>query len=403
MNFAHRTIRPERAVASGIAVCVTYVGRMRLIALAAITALAALPAACGGDTSKITQPEAQPAFGADTPEHAVESFIAAAGHPGDSYKNLVEACRQLAPSVRPAVRFNASVSPTENDCAAGLSLLLFYTGEASEDSPPSGFTGKVTGSAVAGARAIVTAQMTYVGAASPGSRPARILVVNEQGSWWVATPTSLNIRATVKQPTDEDLAEQYDRLADAAKVASQQAQAGHDAETELTSYVDECARDGASSAQDASGDVKVADGMMPAKQQLPGHDLVGLVHSSDAEHACFELRFAGDAPDNGSVELAVRPSGGRVVVNWEHGRVVGQRGDDDSPQPVSVLAARDGSTMTFRLDNSSLGITGGRYRWAAEVFVNADSTGRASDTDVDSVPDDLTVMGDDDHYIPHAG
>ncbi|WP_028063800.1 hypothetical protein [Solirubrobacter soli] len=370
--------------------------------MAALIAVAAI-AGCGGDAERLEWPAAKPAFGADTPEHAIQSFIAAAGHPGSSYTTLTEACRQLAPSVRPAVRFNASVAPSESDCAAGLATLLYDTGDTSGIAPPTGFTGTITGTSAAGERATVTIAMSYDGAPGFENRPVRVLVAKEEGSWWVATPRALNVLSAAHPPTDAELVQQYDELVAAAGIAERQAEAGRNAEAKVGGDVRACPRDGASSAKDAHGDVRIADGMRLAPQQVPGHDLVEVIHSGDGDQACFELHFGGDVPSAGAAEIAVLPTGARVAVRWENDRALGQGGTQDAPQAVAVETTRDGSVMTLRLPKTSIGITGGPYRWAAKLFINTASTGMARDTDFDSVPDDLTISGDQDHYIPHAG
>ena len=152
------------------------------------------------------------------------------------------------------------------------------------------------------------------------------------------------------------------------------------------------------SARDASGDVKVADGMRPAEQQPGSHDLTGVTHSTDGSSACFELHFAADAPEEGGASIAVRPDGGRVQVRWADAETVGQSGYDD-PTAVKVGVARDGSTLTFRLPADSLGVGPGRYRWAVELHT---PTGEQRVIHYDSVPDDLTVVGDQDQYIRHG-
>jgi hypothetical protein len=195
-----------------------------------------------------------------------------------------------------------------------------------------------------------------------------------------------------------ELDEEYGRLADAAENADRQNQSGRDATTKVADDPQACPADGASSAQDTDGDVKVADGMKLAEQQPGSHDLISVTHNTDGSSACFELRFAADVPEEGVVEFAVRPDGGRVQVRWADGEAVGQGGYDD-PTAVKVDAARDGSTMTFRLPADSLGAGGGQYRWAVALLT---PTEEQRVTHYDSVPDDLTIMGDQDQYIRHG-
>ena len=132
----------------------------------------------------------------------------------------------------------------------------------------------------------------------------------------------------------------------------------------------------------------------------PGsHDLTRISHNIDGSSACFELHFAAEAPEEGAVELTVRPDGGRVDVRWEDSEAVGQTGLDE-PSAVKVAMTRDGSTLTLRLPADVLGARPGRYRWAVELHT---PTEEPRVVHYDGIPDDMTVVEDQDNYIRHGG
>ena len=259
-------------------------------------------------------------------------------------------------------------------------------------------SGKVTGVSEHGDRAVVEVAMSYEGADNPGADGTRVLTVREQGAWWIATPFAFNVKSASQPPSDDELDSQYRELADAAAKAERQNRSGRDATTQVADRPRACPADGASSARDASGDVRGADGMHLAEQ--PGsHDLTRVIHNSAGAGACFELHFAADAPEEGAVELAVRPDGGRVDVRWKDSEAVGQTGYEE-PTAVKVAMTRDGATLTLRLPADVLGAGPGRYRWAVELFTPTDDP-RVSH--YDAIPDDMTVVEDQDAYIRHGG
>jgi hypothetical protein len=377
-------------------------GSVRALPLA-LAALALTLSGCGASADESSAPgavEIAPGVGADTPQAAVTDFLSVAGHLGGDSTKLEGACRRVAPSVRPALRFEASVTPSDTNCAAALSGMLYYAGDNGEFEQPLGLSGKVTGVSEHGDRAVVDVAMRYEGASNPGADSTRVLTVREQGKWWIATPMAFNVMSASQPSTDSELDEQYRRLANEAAEADRQNQSGRRATTKLDDDPQACPADGASSAQDASGDVRVADGMALAEQQSGSHDLTSVTHNTDGSTACFELRLAADAPETGGLEIAVRPDGARIQVHWADGEAVGQSGDDDDPTAVKVTVARGGSMMTFRLPADSLGIGSRRYRWAVELFTPTDEKRVAH---YDSVPDDMTVMGNQDQYVRHGG
>jgi hypothetical protein len=373
--------------------------RSCFLIVCSLSALAVL-SGCDGAAGDSALTAGATGVGATSPRAAVEDFLAVSGRPRGNLSALVEGCRRIAPSVRPAMRFEESVIPSDENCAGALSVMLFYAGDDGEFEAPSGLSGHVTEVSEHGDRAVVDVDMSYEGAVARGADHARVLIVREHGEWWVATPMSFNIRSVSQAPTDAELDEQYRQLADAAGTAERQNRSGREATTEIADDGRQCPSSGASSAQDARGDVKVADGMRTADQQPGSHDLVGVIHNADGSDACFELRLADTAPDEGAVEIAVRPAGGRVQVRWSDGEAVGQTEGPDGPAAVKPSVSVDGATMTIRLPADTLRIGAGPYRWAVELHTRTDDP-RVNH--YDSVPDDMTVMGDQDHYIPHGG
>lgn len=344
---------------------------------------------CGAD---------DPQTGAGSPSAAVEEFAAVAGNP--SQQNLRKACAQVSPGVRPALRFVPTVKPDDGDCVAALSLSLYYTGDTGEEGPaPEGFTAKAGDVVEQGDRAFVSVKIAYRGL--PGDRRVNVLTVREAGRWWVASPYAFNIENTTTPLDQAALLAQHQELLSAAREAGKQADAGENASSALGSDVTPCPPEGASAARDARGDVKRADGGEPATPQRPSDDLVEVVHNSGADGACFTLRFAGDAPPRGGVELAIRPNERRMSVQWEPGEVLGQRKVGyDTPTAVRVEAARRGSTVVVRVPPRELGITTPPYRWAVTLVT---PTGQENVANIDDVPDDQTVTAEQDRYIPHGG
>jgi hypothetical protein len=387
---------------SGVSDVRAMVHRCVLVLPVGLTALALLLSGCGASSEGSARPGAAktaPGVGADTPQAAVTDFLAAAGHPGEDFTRLEDACRRIAPSVRPALRFEQSVTPSDKNCAAALSLMLLYAGDIGDFDAPTGLSGKVTGVREQGERAVVDVAMTYEGASNPGADRTRVLTIREHGAWWIATPFSFNVRSASEPPGDGELDEEYRQLVDAAAKADGQNQSGRDAATEVDADPQACPTDGASSAQDADEDVKVADGMRLADQQPGAHDLTAVTHNLEGSDACFELHFAADAPEEGGIEIAVRPEGHSVQVRWADGEAVGEAGSYDEPVAVKAAVARAESTMTFRLPSDSLGIGPGPYRWAVELNTPTDEQRIIH---YDSVPDDMTITGDQDRYILHS-
>ena len=374
--------------------------RIRVLPLA-LTALALLLSGCGDSSDGSSAPGAvkiAPGAGEDTPQAAVTEFLRVAGHAGADYTKLEAACGRVAPSVRAALRAGESVTPSDTYCAAALSLMMFYAGDTGAFETPTGMSGEVTGVSEHGDRAVVEVAINYEGASNPGADSTRVLTVRERDAWWIATPMAFNVSSASRPPTDVDLEVQYRQLADAAAKAERLAQSGRNATTNVNDDLRRCPADGASSAPDASGDVRVADGMTPAEQQPGAHDLIRVTFNTDGSGACFELRFAADAPEEGEVEFDLRPDGGIFEVQWADGEAVGTRGYDD-PVAVKVAVARAGSTMTFRLPADSLGGGSGPYRWAVSLHTPTEKQRVAH---FDSVPDDLSITGDDDAYIHHG-
>ena len=203
----------------------------------------------------------------------------------------------------------------------------------------------------------------------------------------------------VKPLGEAELLKQYRELSGAAREAEAQAKAGDEATTELAGDAKPCPSDGASSADDARADLTLAQNGKRATEQRPSADLVGVEHNGDGDSACFALRYAGDAPKEGSVEFTVRPSERRVAVQLKDGRVIGQRGGGlDRPVAVRVDAGRDGSLLVLRVPNKELGITSRDYRWGVQAFAPGGDKGSAF---LDKLPNDSPVLDGKDHFIPH--
>lgn len=363
----------------------------RLTKILPVLAVLAL-GGCGGDDAHA------PRAGA-SPRAAVEAFAAVAGSP--SPENLRKACAQLSPGVRPAMSVAPTLKPDDRDCAGALSLVLYYAGETGEEGPaPSGFTAEAGDVVEQGDRAFVSVRIAYRGV--PGSdRSVNVLTVREAGRWWVASPYPFNLRNGGTPLTQPALLAQHEELLTAARAAGKQTEAGENAASAPGSDAAPCPLEGASAAADARGDVKLASSSEPADPQRPSDDLVEVIHNSDADSACFTLRFAGDAPPRGGVEIAIRPGDHRLSVGWEPGKALGQRKEaDETLTAVRVEVARDGSTVVVRVPRRELGITTPAYRWAVTLGTQAD---QESVVNMDLVPDAQTVTDEQDSYIPHGG
>jgi hypothetical protein len=304
------------------------------------------------------------------------------------------------------MQFEASVRATEQACGPALALSLYYTGETAAVRSPSSFTGKVTRVAASGEEAVVNVTVTYQLPDGPKSFATKVLAVRRVGQWWVATPGTLNVTRAMAGVSEAQLRETYRRQLAAAEIAHRQHRAGDLASSVVRDERNPCPSDHASSAADARGDVRVNDGMMLATQQPGDADLVAVRHSGDGDRLCFELRFGSGPPREASVEVGLRPGGGRVTVSWtSDGRVVGQAGTEDKPKAVEVAASRNGDSMTLRIPRAAFGDVGDTYRWAVELFVPMPSGHLAY---VDLVPDDQTINPDGnggyvDHYVLHPG
>jgi hypothetical protein len=147
--------------------------------------------------------------GAASPEQAVTKFIApfsmanVGREPEDLKRFWRRTCEFVDPEVRPALWFEADPDERPDDdtlnCGAGTTLAVIYTGDTGEMPAPDAVSGEPLSSTVDGANAYVTVAMTYTGGNPPGTRHplpvdarVKVLVVNREGRWWVATPSVFN-------------------------------------------------------------------------------------------------------------------------------------------------------------------------------------------------------------------
>jgi hypothetical protein len=313
------------------------------------------------------------------------------------------ACRLLSPDIREGMRFKALVRPHDVDCPSELALELYYTGDTGDVFQLKSFSGKVTGAEAAGDQAVVSVRMTYKSDESAKTYVTKTLAVRRDGRWWVATPGALNLLSAIKGLSEKELQAAYRQYLHQAALARTQHRAGEQATRTVDRVLQPCPAGVMSSARDAAGDVRIADGGELAHPQPRSADLVAVTHSRDGDQLCFQLRFRGAAPREGSAELAIRPHDRRVSVEWtKDARVVGEStlANNAFAKPVIVEASRAGDSITLRAPRAMLSGDARRYRWAVESGVGAPGGERSY---YDSVPDNLSVSvaPERDHYIPH--
>lgn len=341
---------------------------------------------------------------ATTPQAAAAQFVDLVGGAAQHRSGLSKACELVSPDVREGLQFNSGVRSQPEACATGLAMMAYYTGENAEVPQAQSFTGKVTDTQTRGDEATVDVAMTYKLAAGTKRYPTKLLLVRRAGHWQVATPSSVNILSASQGMTDARLRSVYrQQLAYGREVQRRHAK-GQAASSTIAEGARPCPTAGASTAQDARGDLKRNEGMRRTPQQPGGADLVAVRHNADGDQLCFELQFAAPPAAEGGMKLKVRPDYLPVSITWTtDGRIVGQTGDDSDPTAVPVSATRSDDTLVVRVPRSAFADLGKSYRWAIENFLLMPGRRYAW---VDGVPDDQTVTsvpagGSSDHYIPH--
>ena len=184
--------------------------------------ITALLAGCGGGEQ-----------GAADPEEAVSRFLAVvAGAPdtrgGQANEEVTafwgELCDRVDPKIRPALRFDRGEGPADGRIACGgiTYMLVAYTGDTGRMAAPSSIAGTPTSAETDGDTSVVTVEMEYrsrsTGRTSPPPPPKatiKVLAVERDGSWWVATPAAFNpLKAADGGMTEPELRAEHRRLLD---------------------------------------------------------------------------------------------------------------------------------------------------------------------------------------------
>lgn len=283
-----------------------------------------------------------------------------------------------------------------------LPLYLFYTGETTGIPESSGFTVQAGRTEQKGKLAFVETSIDFQDTPDP-TRPRTVLAVHESGRWWVATMSAFNpaypALFNVNVPSDgtrETLMALYEQELESSRKADDEHTAEKETQTAIETAVEPCPSARRSSAGDPRHDIRLSHGYELTDEQPPSADLLEVMHAIEGDAACFSLRFAGSVPATAQAELATLPMNKRLSLHWEGGEIVGTSTEPEEERTfVPVHAGRDGSTIVIRLPARALGIGASAYRWAVTVFVPTE--GRASL--MDSVPNALTVSGNEDHYI----
>ena len=370
-----------------------------MLRLAALVLAASFPlAGCGSSR------ESSSGSGATTPKAAAEQFVGLVGGAAQDRPRLLEACALVSPDVREALQWGSGVRSRPDACESGLALVAYYTGENAEIPQAQSFTGKVAGVQTSGNEATADLAMTYKLAAGTRRYSTKLQLVRRGSVWQVATPGAVNIRYAMEGMTDARLRELYRKDLAAGSEARRRHAKGAMATSTIGDEARPCPAAGASSAQDARGDLRRNEGMAVTPQQPGGADLVAVRHNADGDQLCFELQFAAPPAPEGGLKLLVRPLSQQVSITWtKDGRIVGQAGDQSDPTAVPVSAGRSGDTLVVRVPRSAFEGLGKSYRWAVENFLLMPGRRYAW---IDLVPDDQTVDstpagGSTDHYIPH--
>lgn len=348
------------------------------------------------------QDQAGAGKGSGSPAAAVEQFAQAAGHPGRDPKQtkLVKACRLLSPDVRGGIRFQSSTQPSDRDCAAALSLALFYPGDSGELPDPRSLAVEVGDVSTKGRRAVVHASVTF--GTDQGRRTYRteVLAVRGADGWRVATPDTLGILAASEGVDDAVLFERYNKLRQAAGHARVQYAEGRAASSTLGTGSRPCRGEPASRATDPSRDVVASDGAKPLRAAPAGTDLSAARHVREGDELCFELTYRGPAAAKGSATVRVRPTGREVSVLWDagEGRISAQTTDsNDEAHALPVTGSRTGRTVVFRVPRDRLAPQT-TYAWSVQSFV---SRPHEHDAYLDRVPGGLDLRPTDDAAVRH--
>jgi hypothetical protein len=184
---------------------------------------------CGsGDAGGALSPD-----GASSPEGAVEHFLDVFSDPPDADPGRggratdevtrwwARACDQVDPRIRRALHASEDRMDPRVNCGAGVVLQALETGENTGMAPASRISGDaVSSTPPRGGTSVVTAAVHYETTIhGQGLRPppakatVRVLAVERDGGWWVATPIAFNPQAAAHGGLDaNELKHEYEKL-----------------------------------------------------------------------------------------------------------------------------------------------------------------------------------------------